>query len=295
MNKSPPPIQWLPVFEASARLLSFKRAAEELCVTPPAVSQQIKILEAYLGVVLFDRSGRKLRLTAPGEHYFGIASAVLNRHQEGYREFERRFHQALLQISAPIFIAQELLIPNFSDFKNHAPEAELRILTGNDLVDFDTTPVDAAIRFGDGEWPDLNKRLLSEVTLSLVSSDAYLHKQGLDRDSYFDAQRVQDQVLISLYEDIRDWTTLFPEIEPQRTIVCDSYFAASRLAEEGQGIMVGLLPIIKRLIKSGRLCPLLGPPLETNYSYWLVTPKRKSGDPNVDAFFRWSKQLFESL
>ena len=88
LHQTPPPIQWLPVFEAAARHLSFKAAAEELCVTPPAVSQQIKVLEDYLNTQLFDRQGRSLRLTQAGSYYFRIAHNIVQYSRIAMLQFE---------------------------------------------------------------------------------------------------------------------------------------------------------------------------------------------------------------
>ena len=233
MQQKSPPIQWLPVFEAAARHLNFKKAAEELCVTPPAVSQQIKVLEEYLGVSLFDRSGRKLRLSSAGELYYRSTSDIIKRHNKGYRELERRYCNPMLQISAPIFVAQELLIPNYTKFKDYASNVELRITTGNEYVDFDDEPADVALRFGQGSWPDLECRLVSDVQVKLVCSQAYLDAHDMSVDDFLDKDELEKHVLISLYEGLQDWNSFYGDINPASKIVCDSYFSSVRSAEEG--------------------------------------------------------------
>jgi len=295
MQQKPPPIQWLPVFEAAARLLNFKKAAEELCVTPPAVSQQIKVLEEYLGVTLFDRSGRKLRLSQAGEFYYRAASDIIKRHAKGYRELERKFCNPILQISAPIFIAQELLIPNYMKFKEFAPKVELRITTGNEYVNFDDEPTDVALRFGKGSWPDLECRFVSDVDIKLVCSQKYLDNHDLQVDDFLTKEVLEKHVLISLYENLQDWKNSYPGIQTQQKIVCDSYFSAVRSAEEGLGIAVGLAPVINRTIRDGRLLNLNSDAVNTDYAYWLVAPKHSAASAHFEALYRWISSLFETL
>ena len=112
---NPPPIQWIPVFEAAARFRHFRKAADYLSVSPPAVSQQIKALETYLGIKLFRRNGPRLELTAAGAFYYEAARKTVSAHRQGFNEFDRRFNQRALRLSTPLFIAQELLI-SFSNF-----------------------------------------------------------------------------------------------------------------------------------------------------------------------------------
>ena len=295
MQQKAPPIQWLPVFEAAARLLNFKKAAAELCVTPPAVSQQIKVLEEYLGVSLFDRNGRKLRLSQAGEFYYGITSNIIKSHTKGYRDFERKFRNPVLHVSAPIFIAQEMLIPNYVRFKQFDDNVELRITTGNEYVDFENESVDAALRFGTGDWPELDCRFISEVDLKFVCNQDYIDQNNLAPDTLISKETLEDQVLISLYDDMRDWYNVYPDLKPKRKMICDSYFAAMRSAEEGLGIAVGLSPVINRLINEDRLIILNSKPLTTGHAYWLVTPKVNADSDHVTALYNWIKVLFSEL
>lgn len=295
MQQKAPPIQWLPVFEAAARNLNFKKAAVELCVSPPAVSQQIKVLEEYLGLTLFDRSSRKLRLTSAGEFYYQTTRDIIKRHNTSYREFERKFCHPTLQISSPIFIAQELLIPNYARFKDYAPEVELRITTGNEYVNFDDEPADAALRFGKGDWPELATRFVSGVDVKLLCSEDYLTQHGLSRDQLMSKEEIENQVVISLYDDLRDWRGSFGDFNPKQKIVCDSYFSAIRSAEEGLGVVVGLLPMVNQRIRDGKLLPLSTMPLTTQYAYWLVAPKAMAETDNFNSLYRWIQALFGTL
>lgn len=295
MLQKPPPIQWLPVFEAAARLLNFKQAAEELCVSPPAVSQQIKVLEKYLGVELFNRSAKKLRLTDAGEFYYQHSQDIIKRHLKSYREFERKFRYPVLHVSAPIFIAQELLIPNYTSFKEYASGVELRLSTGNEYVDFDNDNLDAALRFGQGHWPELDCRFVRDVEVKLVCSPSYLKQHGLNNESFISPRDLNKHVLLTVFEGLRDWKSFLPGVDGENKIICDSYFAMVRSAEEGLGIGIGLSPAINRRIRDGKLVVLSTAPIETDYAYWLVAPKTGADVGHIDGLYRWVKTLFDAL
>ena len=117
-----PPMQWLPPFEAAARHLSFKRAAEELFVTPSAISQQIKLLEQTVGTPLFHRRTRAIELTQAGSYDFHIVTELLDQHQHGYNMLMRKLRVPMLRANTIPFVANELLIPNLHVFKQRYPD-----------------------------------------------------------------------------------------------------------------------------------------------------------------------------
>lgn len=292
MQHKAPPIQWLPVFEAAARLLSFKKAAEELCVSPPAVSQQIKVFEDYLQEPLFDRSERRLKLTPAGDYYYQIAKDIIQSHHKGYRNFERTFKNPTLQISVPLFITQELLIPHYLGFRQYSPDTELRINTGNHLVDFDSDDINAAIRFGEGHWPELECRKLCPIDVVFVSSPTYSQQHQLTSKTEFTQSDLESHTLISTNEHFSDWKKLFPNLNPTEKVICDSYFSAVKSAEEGLGITIGMLPVINNWVVNQRLTILGSAVRDSHYGYWLVAPKDSRHKEKIDALYEWLSSLF---
>lgn len=293
--KKPPPIQWLPVFEAAARLLNFKKAADELCVSPPAISQQIKVLEEYLGVCLFDRSNKQLRLTSTGIFYFEHVQDIINRHVESYRELERNHRHSVLQLTAPIFIAQELLIPNYYLFNQLSPKVELRLITGKEYFNFEHDPTEAELRFGSGDWPNLNCKKICDVSVNLVCNETYLNHHQALLSKNLNESNFEDLVLLTVSEDLQDWKTVIPNLRFAKKIVCDSYFSVIKSAEAGLGIALGAIPVINQIVRSNRLKLLLESNISTNHSYWLVTPKQYENSQNLDDVNQWLHKLFESI
>jgi len=291
---NPPPIQWMPVFEAAAKYKNFRKAAEQLNVSPPAISQQIKALENYLGMALFRRNGPRLHLTEAGEFYYQIATKVVAEHCQGFNEFDQRFNKRSLRLNTPLFIAQELLIPSYMGYKELQPNTELRITTGTDYIDFDSGTADAAIRFGMNDWPNLDTKLLCSVEISPVCSASYYQKYCSEAGTS-KAALLHNQILITTNENSNDWKYLFPDIQPKETIICDSYFSAIKSAEKGLGIVLGIFPAINCWVNERRLQLLKNKFLNTQAAYWLVYPKQHEDNELLDACYKWSKELFDAL
>lgn len=287
-----PPIQWLLVLDAVASSLSFKNAADQLSVSPPAVSQQIKSLEELLQVPLFERKARSISLTPAGEFYSAIAADLARTHRQGHLEFVRRFQNPSLHVSAPLFIAQEFMIPNYLSFKEYLSDIELRIEARSSYVDFNHEPLDAAIRYGDGSWPELDCRLLCQTQIAPVCSPAYAAA-----NSFVEVSELRQHKLISPTTDLTQWSLLLGKPVDQQAdiLVCDSYLAAIKAASEGLGITLALLPSTNAWVNDGRLVLPFDVQIPTAHGYWMVSPKHGHRTREVDAFYRWACALFEDL
>jgi LysR family glycine cleavage system transcriptional activator len=288
--KQTPPIQYIPVFEAAARHLSFKKAAEELCVTAPAVGQQIKAFEQWLGKPLFKRQTRKLALTAEGVYYFNAAKTLMKHHHTAYAEYTRRFDHSSLLISTTLFVAQELVMPNYLSFSDFSPGTELRLEARMSHVDFEAEPIDAAIRFGDGKWPGLECWLLDTSTVSPVCSPSYAKENALS-----DISELYKHRLIYAQPSITDWGQYFWKegiTQPHDTIMCDSYLAALKAASDGLGVALAILPSANGWINDGRLVLPYPIQVDIKRGYWLVYPKTEKSKPELEALFTWLKQIF---
>jgi LysR family glycine cleavage system transcriptional activator len=289
----PPPIQWLLVFAKAAEHKSFRKAAEQLNVSPPAVSQKIKSLEDYLGIPLFKRKGPRLELSEAGEFYYLAIQSMLKGYISSFEEFDRRFYNRSLRLNAPLFIAQEILIPNYLGYKKREPKAELRITTGTEYIDFESNVADAAIRFGMGEWPSLNSELLCQVTATPICSSANFKYESQDYDSLIEI--LKDQTLLTTDESAKDWQSLFPELEPKEIIVCDSYFSVIKSAEMGLGVALGLFPAINGWVNQNKFKLMSKEQFEIEAAYWFVYPKQRTENRLIGSCFEWAKGLFDSL
>src|SRR5262249_23224897 len=167
-----PPLNHLKAFEAAARHESFTRAAEELCVTQGAVSQQVKALEAGLGIKLFNRERQRLIITEAGRDYLVVVRDALDRIAVGTERLVQRQTSGVLTVSTSPDFAAKWLVHRLGRFAEAHPEIDLRVSATMHHVDFAREDVDVAVRHGDGQWPGLAVARLCAEQLFAVCSPA---------------------------------------------------------------------------------------------------------------------------
>lgn len=150
-----PPLGALRAFEAAARLQSFKRAAEELSVTPTAISHQIRSLEDQIGLRLFERQTRRVVLTAAAERLYPVLRKGFDAFAEAIAELSLRSQRRPLTLSATLAFTAKWLVPRVSSFRLACPDLDLRLHASDDPVDLHAGVADAAIRYGRGPYPGL--------------------------------------------------------------------------------------------------------------------------------------------
>jgi LysR family glycine cleavage system transcriptional activator len=165
-----PPLNALRAFESAARSESFTRAAEELCVTQAAVSQQVKALEATLGIKLFNRERQRLVITSAGREYLAVIRDALDRIAVGTERVVQRRSSGKLTVSTSPDFAAKWLVYRLSRFAEAYPGIELRVFATMQYVDFVREEIDLAVRHGDGTWVGLDAaRLCSERLFPVCS------------------------------------------------------------------------------------------------------------------------------
>ena len=167
-----PSLNGLRAFEAAARHLSFTAAATELNVTQTAISHQIRRLEEELGIRLFVRQNRSLALTPEARDYLPGIRAAFNDLRLATDRLTRKDNDHVLTVSTLASLAAKWLLPRLSMFQQAHPGIDVRITTSTGLVDFQRDGVDAAIRYGRGQWPGLRADWLMADELFPVCSPA---------------------------------------------------------------------------------------------------------------------------
>src|ERR1700719_410762 len=168
------PLGALRVFEAVASALNFSAAAEVLNVTPAAVSQQIKVLEEYLQVPLFRRTGRRVELTDEALELLPAVRDGLERLEGAMLQIKQHRRAGPLQISTLASFLQMWLLPRVRSFRRKFSDIELRFHTSRELVDFSRTSMHVAIRFGHGNYPNLHcEKLLDDWLVPVASPEAF--------------------------------------------------------------------------------------------------------------------------
>jgi len=286
MYRDLPPIHLLIAFEAAAQQHSFKLAAQALCITPSAVSQQIKQLEQYLNMILFKRLTRGVELSEYGKAYLRVAEQTLTTYRNCHDSFLYQMENPILRISMIPFVAYEIVIPALHEFKSLHPNIELRIETSMSLTDFEREPVDAAIRFGDGNWPDLEVHTISPCYCALVASPQYIINNPIDN-----IRELSGHTLIYMQRSMNDWqrTTEFLNgysVEHNTKLVMDSYLSAMRAAEQSLGLAIGQLPLLSKWLETGRLVTLNKPVMIPEQYYFVFRKTSVKKEVLLD-FYQW--------
>jgi LysR family glycine cleavage system transcriptional activator len=300
LTKSPsakndaPPLHALRALEASVRLKSFARAAEELGVSASAITQHIRTVEDWVGKPLFLRTGRNVVPTDIAEAAMPSLREGFDRLSEGTRLLrvaDRKSH--VVSVSTTPSFASKWLLPRLDRFRALHPNYEVWVSADMKLIDFSTTDVDVAVRYGPGGYSGLVAEQILDESIIPVASPAFvsqfgpfnsveailtaplLHDMGAENDPscpswwmWFDARG---------YDDLR-------ALEGPR------YNAPSLVVDEaiaGKGIALAKRAIADEDIRTGRLVPLIPDTTPLNFVYWLVWPRGRTLPPPVRAFITW--------
>ena len=276
------PLNAMRAFEASARHLSFTRAALELHVTQNAVSAQVKNLEARLGMPLFRRLPRGLALTDEGQALLPLLSDSFERMQAVMAQFEGGLHRQVLTVAVVGTFAVGWLLPRLGGFQREFPAVDLRLLTNNNRVDLAAEGLDYAIRFGDGAWHGTDALPLIEPALSPMCAPAIARRLGTPADL------ARETLLRSYRAD--EWPRWFAAAHAAAPLLRGAIFDSSiTLAEAAaQGAGVALLPtaLFGEALRSERLVQ----PFEIGVTlgrYWLTRLKSRPVSAAMRTFADW--------
>ncbi len=287
-----PPVHLLQVFDAAARRLSFKAAAEELFVTPSAVSHQVRALETHLGVPLFLRLNRRIRLTPEGGSYAAFVGEAFDALRAGHRAFSERSTGSRLRLSAAAFFASEFILPYLGDFQARFPDIELTIETGVRLSRIEDGEADVGIRFGDGNWPGLRAEHLFHCGLTPVCNAALATRlRASGPAGLVDVPLIQPQPTPQAWE-LWSRHVGIDLPAPRKGVRLDSYWAVLQAAESGVGVAPGLKPIVDPWLAQGRVVQPFDDVLPLDQGYWMVVRKADARRPELRRFRAWLFTVF---
>jgi LysR family glycine cleavage system transcriptional activator len=285
-----PPLDALLVFEAAGRHLSFKMAANELGVTPSAVSHRIRALETQIGAPLFVRTRNVLALSKAGTAYLPRVRDAFEILAGATGSLPGRRPTGRLSVSvAPTFGAR-WLVPNLRHFSTKHPEIEVSIDTTYRQVEFLREGVDVGIRMGRGDWPDLYAVRLAQEELVPVCTPALA--KSIRKPSDLDEATLLHVTNVS--EDWQSWFGL-AGIRPageSRGLRFDTIHMATQAAARGLGVAMGRLPLVADELAAGTLVQVLGPPHRCATGYWFVAGRESLVRPEVVAFRNWLRGAF---
>jgi LysR family glycine cleavage system transcriptional activator len=290
MSARLPSLNGLRAFEAAARHLSFTQAASELNVTQTAISHQIKRLEQELGVRLFIRQNRALTLTPEASEYLPGVRAAFNDLRLATDRLLRREDGHVLTVSTLASLAAKWLLPRLSAFQEAHPGIDVRITTSTSLVDFQRDNVDAAIRYGRGQWAGLRAEWLMADEVFPVCSPALLTGERPLKCP----EDLKDHVLLHTSntnsDDWRLWLTaagLPVDLSKQPGITFDMIFMTIQAAIDGIGVAMGRTSYVRDDIAKSRLVVPFKIALPADAGFYLVSPQGRRDPPKLAAFREW--------
>jgi len=284
-----PPLSALRVFEAAARHNSFQKAASELNLTASAVSHAIQTLENWLGVALFHRGSRGLKLTTAGEAYAPMVNQALTILARATDRLPGRKSSGTLAISSAPTFANKILLPLLDKFAAKFADIRVTIDTSRRRVDLTLDNFDIAIRFAPVNKPAPDWTLLAAETLMPVCSPAF--KKKLERP--LDTDVLSRVPLIHVTSASTDWehwfvaTGIAIPASIDLGLRVDTFQMGYDAAARGLGVVLGRSPLLDDEIASGRLVTLGGKTIASGDAYWLVTPEADFQKPEVKLFRNW--------
>ena len=285
-----PPLKALRAFEAAARHSSFTRAADELCVTPGAVSRHILKLEAYLGTKLFTRGHAQVELTPSGQGYLReIREAFVRISQATTTTRTTGLNERLLRIKVPPTCAARWLVPRLAHFHAEYPEISIQLTTSHEAIDFARDDVDAAVQYGRSTGAELAaQRLFDEVLLPVCSVAVAAQAPPLRRP-----RDVTRQVLLHSIRRPNDWADWFagagvddPPID--KSMAFENSTLTYQGAVDGLGVAIAQVAFVLDEIERGRLVAPIDVRLRSELGYFLVFPRAKAQWRKLRLFSEWA-------
>ena len=283
------PLNGLRAFEASARHLSFTRAAIELCVTQAAVSQQVKGLEKRLGVALFQRLPRGLKITAEGEALLPTVTSSFDQMATTLDRIEAGQVRELLFLGVVGTFAVGWLLPRLQAFQKRHPFIDVRVSTNNNRVDMAAEGLDFAIRFGQGSWHGTDAFRLFDAPLSQLCTPKLAETLKAPAD-------LMEATLLRSYR-ADEWSSWFaaagvtPAAQVNAGIVFDTSLGMMEAALQGLGVALAPPSMFSRHLASGAVVQPFPVTISLG-SYWLTRLQSKPPTPAMQVFSDW---LFDSI
>lgn len=298
MSTRIPSLNALRVFEAAARHGGFAKAAEELNVTPAAVSHQVKSLESHLDVTLFVRHPRGLELTGAGRALLPQLTRGLNHLARAVGSVAAVEIAGRLVVNAAPSFAVLWLVPRLQGFVRAYPEIQVRILNAGKPPDLLKGEADVRLTYGTGDYPGLLTRLLMREEVFPVCAPSLLNQSPLRRFADLRAHMLLHDINTGPDEPTMTWRRWLRDagesrIDPDRGIEFGDSVLLTEAAVRGQGVALGRTSLVGDYLASGRLVRPLKASRPADYAYYMVTTHAGAEQPRVRAFLAWLEAQVE--
>jgi LysR family glycine cleavage system transcriptional activator len=289
MRRTLPSLNALRAFEAAARLASFRAAGDELCVSPSAVSHQVKILEQYLRTDVFARGVRSVELTKAGQALYPVIRDCFDRMADVTNTVLAPQRQDVLSLRLYSTLTVRWLIPRLRRCQIHAPSIKVRLTSSQGDVDFDREDVDAAVMIGQKSRDDLHYTRLFGSEIFPVCSPA-LRDGPIPLSTPHDLTR---HTILQVYPSWHDWHQWLTHwgiegVDAESGLQLDSYDHALACAREGVGVALGMQPYVAGDFRTGALIEAFpGMRVKNENEWYFVCRKDRREEAKITAFRRW--------
>jgi len=278
-----PSLNGIKAFESAARFESFAKAAEELNVTPAAISRLVRLLEESLGIALFERTPNRLALTPAGLRYRDGLTPALDQIAAATEAVAAAARPKVLTVGVGPTFAIRWLIPRLADFSAVAPDVEVRLTTGGATAEFGAD-WSCGISLGDGRWPGLQAEELIRAALTPVCAPQLarnlLHPRDLIGVRLLHVEHAAD-----------DWSRWLEAVgmaaRPATGLTVAYYGQALQAAADGAGVAMGIRPYIDDDLAAGRLVAPFQQTVPKGHSWYLIVRPDRAADPSFQAFRSW--------
>lgn len=281
-----PPLNALKAFEAAARLGSFRAAAQELNLTPSAVSHRIRGLEAEFGQPLFVRRHRRVELTEAGRRLEGYVSRGFEELRRGAAALRGDRRANVLKVSAAPAFASAFLAHRIDDFEQKNPGLELRLDISHALVDLEVDSCDLLVRLGVFAPPDVHSEVIMPIVAAPVCAPDLAARLGRISD-------LSGVTRLAVSQDPRGWNAWFRAagVEPPagREVWFETLNVAIQGAIDGLGVALAPLTLATPHIQAGRLAAPFQETVASRHAYRLICRKGEADMPKIVRFRRWLK------
>jgi LysR family transcriptional regulator, glycine cleavage system transcriptional activator len=282
-----PSLKAIKTFQIAAKHSSFAVAADALCITPSAVSHQIKTLETQLGLPLFSRGARALALTDAGARYLEQIDDLFTRLESVTEQLRARFGRSSVRLHVPAYFASEMLLPRLSEFSQLHDGVDLRIDTSGAHGRTHTAEADISIVVGSGPWNGLVAHPLFAQTMVPACSPELLAERPVNR--YEDLNSHTLLVHEARRDDWDRWATAvgMKALCPAQIVRIDSMSSATRAAEKKIGIALLPAELSRRKFATGRLARVFDDELVTEENYTLLVRTEDESRDDIRALCAW--------
>lgn len=282
-----PSLKFLKTFQVAAQRQSFKSAADELCITPSAVSHQVKSLETQLGIPLFERGPHSLFLTEAGRNYLQALDSIFSRLETATEQLRIRYGRGVVRLHVPPFFASEMLMPRLQTFMQLRPDMDIHINTVGGSLQSHPAEADLSVVVDASPADGLESYRLFEQTFVPACSPQLL--LGANIDSIED---LNEHTLL-IHDARRDgwqrWAELSGRnnLQPRSVVRFDTMQSVVQAAESGIGVALVSSPLSRTRFRAGSLVKLFDAELPTGEAYYLIYRREDSERAEVNALTQW--------